>query len=79
MDTLNREKLAKAERDEQAKKEHKDKLKQLLGEDSDDILDVGKYGNLAGDGLFDYLHKIENHLKAEEKVLVAWQGNDAAN
>ena len=78
MDTLNREKLEKAQREEQAKKEHKEKLKQLLGEDSDDMLDVGKYQNLAGDGLFNYLHRIENHLKAEENLIFAWQGNDAA-
>lgn len=38
---------------------------------------MAKLQELQGDGLFDYLQRIDNHLKAEQNLLVAWQGKDA--
>ena len=76
---LNKEKVSRAERIEKEKREKEERLKALLGfdDDSEDDLNNQKFKNLSGEGLFQYLGRIENALHAEQNLIVAWQGNDA--
>ena len=70
---INKELLAKKEREEQALKDRY-KLTTMYDDSEDDAIIKGKV--LQGDALFSYLLKLENVIKAEESVLDSWRSND---
>ena len=48
----------------------------LLDSDSEDNEDEFDYKNMIGDKLTDFLHKIDDHVQAEQRILDAWNYND---
>ena len=49
-------------------------MKTMYDDSEDEAIIKGKV--LKGDALFNYLLKVENVIKAEEKVLDSWRSND---
>lgn len=69
---LNRESRLAAEKEERAKR-----LKALLDSDDEDNNEQNfNYKEMVGDNLTDFLSKIENHVRAEQKILDAWVDKD---
>ena len=68
---LERERRQNKEREERARR-----LKLLLDSDSEDDEENFNAKALVGDNLTDFLSRIENHVKAEQKILDAWNDKD---
>ena len=66
-----REARAKKEAEERDKR-----IKALLDSDSEDDEKNFNYKEMVGDKLTDFLSKIENHVKAEQLILDAWNVKD---
>ena len=75
---LGKEAIAKKEKEEKEKADRAERMRKILDSDDseDDLIAAGKGKTLTGDGLFDYLKKIDDHLKAESNLLGAWHEKD---
>ena len=69
---MDRDSRMNAEKEERARR-----LKALLDSDDEDNDEQNfNYKEMVGDNLTDFLSKIENHVKAEQKILDAWVDKD---
>ena len=73
---IRQEQLERETRQNREREDRARRLKLLLDSDSEDDEDKFNAKALVGDNLIDFLSRIENHVKAEQKILDAWNDKD---
>ena len=73
---MKRQSLQQTGQQKSGKNSQKGRLKLLLDSDSEDDEDKFNAKALVGENLIDFLSRIENHVKAEQKILDAWNDKD---